>query len=246
VKTGFFDYLDFVLQFAPSTPADEEIRAKLARIGIGPGKTFNFKDLSLAHKLEIGLGMKQGSEEVDKAAAALGTTVNGWRVGSIFGDEAFYHQDWLKRAAAAKFGIFGNDAVEAVYPFVTDTADGKSLDASKHNYKITFAPGQLPPVDAFWSLTMYDPKTQHLIENPINRFLLNSAMLPDMKRGAEGELTLYVQKSSPGEELEANWLPSPDGPVYMLLRLYVPKQGGLSILPAGSGSWKPPGVVQAD
>jgi hypothetical protein len=219
--------------------------AKLARIGVGPGKTFDFKDLSLAHKLEIGLGMKEGSEKVDKAADGLGTGVNNWKVGSIFGDRAFYNGDWLKRAAAAKFGIFGNDAVEAMYPFVTKDAEGATLDGSKNKYTISFAANQLPPVDAFWSTTMYDPKTQHLIENPINRYLLNSEMLPNMRKNADGSLTLYIQKDSPGKDKEANWLPSPDGPIYMLLRLYMPKVTPPSILPAGEGTWKPPAVIKA-
>lgn len=227
------------------TPADQKIRARLARIGVGPGKTFSFKDLSLAHKVEIGLGMKDGSDAVDKAADGLGTNINGWEVGSIFGNQAFYDGNWLKRAAAAKFGIFGNDAVEAVYPFVTKTADGETLDASKHSYTITFPTGHLPPVEAFWSITMYDPATQHLIENSIGRYLVNSAMLPSMKTGLDGSLTLYVQNKSPGKDKEANWLPSPDGPIYMLMRLYIPKKVPPSIFPVGAGEWKPPAVMKA-
>jgi hypothetical protein len=245
VKTNFFEYLDFILQFAPSSPEDAAVRAKLARIGVGPGKTFKFKDLWIAHKLEIGLGMKEGSEKVDKAADGLGTYVNNWKVGSIFGDNAFYRADWLKRAAAAKFGIFGNDAVEAMYPFVTKDAEGAALDGSTNKYTISFAANELPPVHAFWSITMYDPKTQHLIENPINRYLLNSEMLPSMSRNADGSLTLYIQKASPGKDKEANWLPSPDGPMYLLMRLYVPKITPPSILPAGEGTWKPPAVTKS-
>lgn len=245
VKTNFFEYLDFALRYVPETPQDQAIRAKLARIGVGPGKTFSFHELSIAHKLELGLGMKEGSKKVDQATAGLGTDVNGWKVGSFFGDQTFYGGDWLKRAAASKFGIYGNDAIEAVYPFVTHTADGKALDASKHNYVLTFAAGQLPPVEAFWSITMYDPETQHLIKNPIDRYLLNSAMLPNMKLNADGSLTLYIQKNSPGKDKEANWLPAPNGPIYMLMRLYVPKQTPPSILPPGKGEWKPPAVMVA-
>jgi hypothetical protein len=90
---------------------------------------------------------------------------------------------------------------------------------------------------------MYDPKTQHLIGNPINRFLLNSEMLPDMKQNPDGSLTLIIQKDSPGKDKEANWLPAPDGPVYMLLRLFCPKTTQTSILPPGQGTWQPPPVV---
>jgi hypothetical protein len=239
------EYLDFVLQFAPPAPEEKEIRARLARIGIGPGKTFNFKDLSLEHKAAVLLGMKEGDAKVDDAIKNLGKIINGWNVAAIFGDQAFYNGDWLKRAAAAKWGIFGNSAEEALYPFVDKESTGETLDCSKHNYTLTFAANLLPPVKAFWSLTMYDPKTQHLIQNPINRYLLNSEMLPRMKKNPDGSLTLLIQKNSPGKEKEANWLPAPDGPIYMLLRLYVPNQTPPSILPVGEGTWQPPAVMKA-
>ncbi len=115
VKKNFFDYLDFALQFAPAGPEERVIREKLARIGVGPGRTFDFKDLPLTHKIEIGLGMKDGEEKVEKYLASGQKDVNGWKIGSLFGDRQFYSGDWLKRAAAAKGGIYGNDAVEAVY-----------------------------------------------------------------------------------------------------------------------------------
>ena len=112
-KTNFFDYLDFALQFAPAQENEKEIRAQLASIGVGPGKTFNFKDLPLEQKLEIGLGMKEGEKKVDEAVANAGKAINGWRVSSLFGDSAFFNGDWLERAAGAKGGIYGNDAEEA-------------------------------------------------------------------------------------------------------------------------------------
>jgi hypothetical protein len=159
VKTNFFEYLDFALQFAPAEANETEIRAQLARIGIGPGKTFNFKELSLEQKLEIGLGMKEGERKVDEAVANVGKSINGWRVASLPGDSAHYNGDWLKRAAAAKAGIYGNDAEEATYPITRIDSDGQTLDGSQHNYTLTFPPGQQPPVNAFWSLTMYDGKS---------------------------------------------------------------------------------------
>ena len=100
---------------------------------------------------------------------------------------------------------------------------GETLDGSKHNYTITFPAGQLPPVNSFWSVTMYDGKSQLLIKNPIDRYLINSPMLPAMKKNADGSLTLYIQKDSPGKAKEANWLPAPDGPIYLVMRLYWPK-----------------------
>jgi hypothetical protein len=246
IKTNFFQYLDFALQFAPPGPEENDIRAKLARIGIGAGKNFNFEDLDLEHKIEVGLGMKEGDAKVDKYLAEGVKEVNGWKVGSLFGDSTFYNGDWLKRAAAAKGGIYGNNAIEAVYPMTKSLADGELLDGSKHNYTLTFAAGQFPPVNAFWSVTMYDGKTQFLIKNPLNRYLINAPMLPGMKLNADGSLTLYIQKDSPGTDKESNWLPAPDGPIYLVMRLYWPKTEAPSILPAGEGTWKPPGIVKVN
>jgi hypothetical protein len=242
VKTNFFEYLDFLLQFAPAQENEKEIRAQLARIGVGPGKSFNFKDLTLEDKLEVGLGMKEGERKIDEAVASVGKEMNGWRVSSLPGDSAHYSGDWLRRAAAAKAGIYGNDAAEAMYPLTRIDSDGQTLDGSKHNYTLTFPSGEQPPVNAFWSLTMYDGKTQLLIENPINRYLINSPMLPNLAKNADMSLTLYIQNKSPGADKESNWLPAPDGPIYLVMRLYWPKAEPPSILPIGQGTWQPPGV----
>jgi hypothetical protein len=245
VKKNFFEYLDFALQFAPAGPEERVIREKLARIGVGPGKTFDFKDLPLEHKLEIGLGMKDGEEKVEKYLASGQKDVNGWKIGSLFGDRQFYSGDWLKRAAAAKGGIYGNDAAEAVYPMTKTLASGEPLDGSKNNYTLTFLAGQFPPVNAFWSVTMYDGKTQLLIENPISRYLINSPMQPGMKMNPDGSLTLYIQNKSPGADKESNWLPAPNDTIYLVMRLYWPKVEAPSILPPGNGTWKPPAIAVA-
>ena len=244
VKTNFFEYLDFALQLAPPQENEKEIRAQLARIGVGPDKTFNFKDLPLEQKLEIGLGMKEGEKKIDEGVANAGKAINGWRVSGLPGDSAYYSGDWLKRAVAAKAGIYGNSPQEAMYPFTRVDSDSQTLDGSKSNYTLTFPPGQQPPVNAFWSLTMYDGKMQLLIENPINRYLINSPMLPGMKKDSDGSLTLYIQNKSPGADRESNWLPAPNGPIYLVIRLYWPKAEPPSILPAGEGTWKPPGVMR--
>jgi hypothetical protein len=130
---------------------------------------------------------------------------------------------------------------------VTPNADTPvELDASKHNYTLTFAKGELPPVNAFWSVTMYDGKTQLLIENPINRYLINSPMLPGLKKNPDGSLTLYIQKDAPSADKKANWLPAPNGQIYMVMRLYWPKEPPKpSILPPGDGTWKPPAIMVA-
>ncbi len=246
VTTGFFDYLDFALQFAPAGPEEKEIRAKLASIGIGPGKTFDFKDLSLEHKAAVGLGMKEGQQKIDEFLTTAQKDFSGWKIGSLFGDRAFFNGDWLLRAAGAKAGIYGNDSIEATYPMTRVDADGETLDGSKHNYTITFPAGQFPPVNAFWSVTMYDGKSQLLIENSINRYLINSPMLLQMKKNDDGSLTLYIQKDSPGADKEANWLPAPNDTIYLVMRLYWPKTEAPSILPAGEGTWKPPGIAKAE
>ena len=150
VKTKFFEYLDFALQFAPAGPEEKEIRAKLASIG---------KNLSPEQKAAVGLGMKEGDAKVDQYLSSGAKDINGWKIGSLFGDRAFFNGDWLKRAAAAQGGIYGNDAVEAMYPMTKTLTDGEPLDGSKHKYTLTFAAGQSPPVNAFWSVTMYDGKS---------------------------------------------------------------------------------------
>jgi hypothetical protein len=246
VKENFFEYLDFALQFAPAGPDETAVREKLARIGVGPGKKVDFKDFSVEHREEIALGMRAGQKKVDEKVAALGKDINGWRVASAFGDRDFYKGDWLLRAAAAQTGIYGNSAEEAVYPMGRKDASGQLLDGSKHNYTLTFAAGQLPPVNAFWSVTMYDGTTELLIKNPIDRYLINSPMLPSLKTNEDGSLTIYIQKESPGKEKESNWLPAPDGPIFVAMRLYWPKTEPPSILPPGEGTWQPPGVVPAN
>jgi hypothetical protein len=244
-KTAFFDYLAFQMQFAPPGPEEREIRAKLARLGVEPGKRVDLKALSPEQKMAIEEGMKEGEGKIKEYLTAGLKNINGWLVGSAFGDRAFYHGNWLLRAAGATAGIYGNDAAEAMYPATKTLANGEPLDGSKHSYTITFPAGQLPPVNAFWSVTMYDGKTQFLIKNPINRYLINSPMLPNMKKNADGSLTLYIQKDSPGADKESNWLPAPNDVIYLVLRLYWPKTEPPSILPPGEGTWKPPGIVQA-
>ncbi|MEE4111090.1 MAG: DUF1254 domain-containing protein, partial [Halieaceae bacterium] len=250
IRENFFVYLDAALEFVPVTSDNKEIRDRLASVGIGPGKTIDLIDLSPAHREELKAvalaSMKEGADQVKIYLDTGMENINGWRLGALFGDSAFYAGDWLKRSAAAVGGIYGNDAEEAVYPMARTDAQGEALDGSKHNYTLTFAAGEMPPVNAFWSVTMYDGNTQLLIENPINRNLINSPMLPDMQKNADGSLTIYIQKDSPGRDKESNWLPAPDGPIYLVMRLYWPKTDAPSILPVGRGTWSPPGVQQAD
>jgi hypothetical protein len=239
-----FGYLAFLLQFAPATgPAaiEEPLRAKFASIGIEAGKPFKTDGLSDEAKAALAEGGKAAAEAIKKRVETAGSVVNGWNISSsLFGDRAMINGDWTLRAAAAMVGIFGNDAAEALYPFGKHDAEGKPLDASKANYTLAFPEGELPPVNSFWSVTMYDGKTQLLVDNPINRYLINSPMLPDLKKNPDGSLTLYIQKDKPTDaDQAANWLPAPDGPIYLVMRLYWPQEAALK------GTWKPPAVQRA-
>jgi hypothetical protein len=246
VMTNFLQFLDFALQFAPAGPEEAAIRARLAQLGIGAGKAFSVDDLSPEQRTAVALGLKQGARKVNEAVDQISRKVNGWNVGSPFGDRAFYHGDWLRRAAAAQSGIYGNSAAEAVYPMAKSDADGEPLDGSQHAYTLTLPAGQLPPVNAFWSVTMYDGRTQLLIQNPIERYLINSPMLPSMKKGPDGSLTIYIQRDSPGKAQASNWLPAPNGPISLVMRLYWPKTEPPSILPPGEGTWQPPAIRRSE
>jgi hypothetical protein len=133
----------------------------------------------------------------------------------------------------AVLGIWANSKQEAMYPMYMVDDGQKPLNGANH-YTLHFASGQLPPVNAFWSLTMYSAPDGWLVANPLNRYLLNSPMLPQFKRDADGGLTLLIQNESPGKEQEANWLPAPTGPFFMAMRLYWPKDAALN------GKWTQP------
>lgn len=229
-KTQFWDYLAFALRFAPPGPEEAEIRGKLKNLAAA------MKTPTPEMKAAVAEGMKRGEEKIKQYLTTEMKSINGWKAGNLFGDRAFYNGNWLLRAAAATSGIYGNNAVEAVYPMGRALANGEPLDGSKHKYMLTFPAGQLPPVHAFWSVTMYDGKTQLLIKNPINRYLINSPMLPIMQKNADGSVTLYIQKDSPGTDKESNWLPAPKTELGVTMRLYAPQPSVLT------GDWNPPAI----
>ena len=152
--------------------------------------------------------------------------------GDLFGTRAFLKNNYLYRMVAT-IGIWGNSKQEAMYPNYRVDADRQELTGA-NRYTLRFAPGQLPPVNAFWSLTMYELPTSLLVANPINRYLINSPMLPALKKDADGGLTLYIQNESPGKDKEPNWLPAPKGSFAMYMRLYWPKEEALD------GKWTAP------
>ena len=234
------------LQFCPPTgtaAVELPLREKFARLGIGAHPAVTPHPPSPQVKAAVGEGIKAAIAKIGKTAESVGTKVNGWQIGSAAGSREFYNGNWALRAAAAKLGIYGNSEAEAVYPFTHHDVNAIVADASKHTYQMTFTPGQLPPVNAFWSITMYDARTQLLIDNPINRYLINSPMLGGLKKGADGSITVYVQKDSPGKDKESNWLPAPNGPMFVVMRMYWPKTEEPSVFPLGKGQWKPPALV---
>ena len=243
-KKDVLSYLPFLLQFAPPIgPAAVEVplRQKFARIGIEAGKQFPTVKLTDADKAAVAEAAKAAATAIKAKIETMGKLVNGWTVvNSGIGDRALYDGDWTQRAAVAVAGILANDPAEAVYPITRKDGNGQPLDGSKHNYTLTFPADAFPPVNAFWSVTMYDGKTQLLIKNSIDRYLINSPMLPDLKKNADGSLTLYIQKDEPTDPVQkANWLPAPDGPIYIVMRLYWPKEAALN------GKWQPPGIKVA-
>ena len=137
-------------------------------------------------------------------------------------------------------GIGANSKEEALYPLYEKDSSGSALDGSKARYTFHFNKGEFPPIDAFWSLTMYNLPQQLLVKNPINRYLINSPMLPNLKLDSEGGLTIYIQSDSPGNDKESKWLPSPKAPFMLAMRYYLPKPELIQ------GTWKSPSVVRAN
>jgi hypothetical protein len=232
----FFNILNFVLQFCPPNPSETELMARFAKIGVAPGKTFDVSKLSPELKAAIEQGM--GDAWLDFGALEKDFAAGKVTSGDVFGTREFLKNNYLYRMAAAVLGIYGNSKLEAMYPFYAVDEAKQKLDGA-NKYTVRFAPGQLPPVNAFWSLTMYEMPQSLLVANPINRYLLNSPMLPQFKKDADGGLTLHIQNESPGKEKEANWLPAPKGPFMMAMRLYWPKEE------ATEGRWTAPPAQQA-
>jgi hypothetical protein len=232
----FFEILNFALRFAPTLPAEQDLRARFATIGIGPEGNFDADKLSPDMASAIEGGIADAWAEFDTFKK---DKVDTGQVSSaqFFGTAADLKGNYLYRMAGAVLGIYGNTAAEAIYPNSSNDSAGAPLTGA-NNYTYRFAPGQLPPVNAFWSLTMYELPRSLLVTNPINRYLINSPMLPNLIKDPDGGITLYLQNASPGPEREANWLPAPAGPFAVVLRLYWPKPDALN------GQWQAPKPVR--
>jgi hypothetical protein len=245
----FFGYLDFMMGLlGQPAEGDQEFWDDLARLGIGPEGDFDFSALPNETQEALKAGVEEGFAEIEAFAKTSGTDPLG--SAKTFGTRDFLNKSArenfqldrpdLLRSAAAHTGLYGNSATEAIYPAYFADADKEPLDASKHSYTVTFGEDDLPPAKSFWSLTMYDGKTQLFIDNPLDRYLLNSTTMDRYVRGEDGSLTFHISRDSPGEELEPNWLPAPDGPFYLVMRLYGPESDALD------GSWTPPPAKKAD
>jgi hypothetical protein len=225
----FFNILNFVLQFCPTDPSETGLMARFARIGVGAGKTIDVSSPEMKTAIE------QGMADAWVDLEALSKQIDAGKItfGELFGTREYLKNNYLYRMGAAVLGIYGNSKQEAMYPVYAVDTEGKKLDGAS-KYTVHFEADRLPPVNAFWSLTMYELPQSLLVANPINRYLLNSPMLPQFVKDADGGLTFYIQNESPGKDKEPNWLPAPKGPFIIAMRLYWPKQEALD------GTWKQP------
>jgi hypothetical protein len=229
----FFNLMSFLLQFCPVEASETALRSSFAGIGIGPGETIHAATLAPEMKAALEGGMADGQKEIDDRRASSGGDIS-----NFFGTRAFLHNDYAARATGAQMGIGANSKEEAMYPLYEKDSSGSPLDGSKASYTLHFNKGNFPPVDAFWSLTLYNLPAQLLVKNPINRYLINSPMLPDLKFDSEWGLTIYIQSDSPGKDKESNWLPAPKAPFMLAMRYYLPK---IELI---QGAWKSPVVVR--
>ena len=231
-NAGIFPVVNFLFQFCPPNPSESAMLARFAKLNIGPNQTFDMTKFSP----EVQQAINDGVNDSNADMQGVMKKVNAEEIssGDMFGTRDFLKDNYLYRYAGAKLGLYGNSKQDAIYFGYFVDANHQPLDASKSNYELRFDKGQLPPNKAFWSLTMYDGKTQLLVENPLKRYLLNSTTLKSYKYGADSSLTFYVSHDNRGPAKQANWLPAPGGPFYAVLRVYLPGDAVLN------DTWKRP------
>lgn len=232
-----FGLMNFLLQFCPTHPSERALMERFARIGIGAGKRFDAGALPPEMRKALEDGMADGWKAF-KLHKETEVDTGKHSSADSFGTRAFLKNDYMSRMSAAVLGIYGNSKQEALYPAYFIDSTGEKMEGA-NRYVLRFAPGQLPPVNAFWSLTMYELPASLLYANPLDRYLINSPMLPNLKRDADGGITIHVQNASPGQDRESNWLPAPKGPFFAVMRLYWPKPAALN------GKWKAPPMARA-
>lgn len=233
----FFNLLNFYLQFCPTHPSEKGLREQFAKIGLVPGKTFDEASLSPEIKEALSAGMQDAWKEFETFNT---NEIKTGKVGSAeaFGTREHLNNNYMFRMAGAVLGIYGLSKEEAIYPIYQTDSEGQPLNAATNKYTLTMKSDEMPPVNAFWSYTMYELPARIMTENPINRYLINSAMLPNLKRNPDNSITIYIQHESPGKDKESNWLPAPNGPFFFVNRLYLPKPEALN------GTWKPKPLVR--
>jgi hypothetical protein len=233
----FFNVLSFVLQFCPTHPSETELMARFAAIGVGAGRSIDAGGLAPEMKAALEQGMADAWADF-AAIKAERIDTKQLTSGDLLGTREHLKNNYLYRMAAAVLGLYGTGKEEAMYPLYTVDSEGRPLSGA-NRYILRFAPGQLPPVHAFWSLTMYRVPENLLVANPLDRYLLNSPMLSQFRRDEDGGLTLLIQKDSPGPEKEANWLPAPEGPFMVPMRMYWPREEAID------GTWTEPPMQRA-
>jgi DNA sulfur modification protein DndE len=216
----------------PLNPPDPVLVTKLASIGIGPGKTPSTQSNDTI-KAALQTGITEGQKLIDAKVANAGTVVNRWLLTPQTG---VYGADYLFRAAVTQLGLGANIAQEALYPATFTDIERRPLNGT-NNYVIHFNPGQIPPVKAFWSISMYN-NISLFVDNPINRYAIGQ-FTQGLKNNADGSLDIYIQNAGPGKDKESNWLPAPQGSGFnLILRMYLPAEQVLN------GTWTPPAVQQ--
>jgi hypothetical protein len=232
----FIGTLNFLLSFCqPIHPSEAGLMARFAQIGIGPNLPFTADALDTKMREALRAGIAAARETVAANMSTIGQQVNGWMFSDVFGTSEWYGGNFIMRAVAAMAGWGGNDVIEAIYPTARADADGNPLDGAQH-YHLTFTTP--PPAKAFWSVTIYDKsydgEAGYLVQNPINRYLINSTT-QGLVYGENGSLTITIQNERPVNTTEqANWLPAPEGSFYLVMRIYWPEQAALD------GKWEPP------
>lgn len=234
---GFFRLAADLMKDNPPAVDDAPIIARFAKIGIVPGREFDFGRLDPAVKKAMEMAPKAAQEEIAKNANNLGTIENGWVVATK--NIGLYGTDYLQRATVTMVGLGANLPEDAVYPGANIDSNGNKLNGA-NRYTIHFNKGQMPPVNGFWSLTMYDGQL-FFVPNALNRYTLSGRN--KFTTNEDGSVDLYIQTDSPGGEKENNWLPAPDGDMHLTLRLYWPKETPPSIL---DGTWQPPKVERVE
>lgn len=226
----FFMKLSQLMKDNPPAAADAPMVAKLGKIGVSPGHTVDYDSLPADVRKSLDEAVRLGYMRVhDLAKNIPGRMVNGWVVREGVGE---YGTDYENRAGVAYFGLGANLPEDAIYPSAHVDANGSRLSGA-HKYVLTFAKGHMPPVNGFWSVTMYDSK-QGLVANKMHRYAISSR--DKLKKNRDGSVSILIQNANPGKAKVANWLPAPQGDFNLMMRLYWPKQAALS------GEWQPPGI----